>query len=272
MEKKEKEQIDYTGMIIIHGDLFQFGESRNKLSLYGDPSHQINFQNLDRGYGAYSGAYSQSRRNFVSVFEFLRGTEPTRDTHIPLKIMEEGGLLTTEQIREYNETSLSSKQGYYFVDRDLSERLNGRLPPITIYGKDYNFDINKVQLICVDDPKKIIQFNRCDVFEPSVILYDISTDSQVKMKAHQQHLYPNACGIRFPALQEWDIIERAKMSDLPPTALICEMPWRPDLTKMETMPLSEVNITKINQHNKKQQALEMCKLGKKRKRRGPGTG
>ncbi|SIN77950.1 hypothetical protein [Chitinophaga niabensis] len=256
MESNENQIVDYQGMIIIHGDLYEFAKSGNGISLYGDPSHKLTFQHLDKSWGSYSGGYSVQKKDFVDVVDFLRNINKTLNTIIPVRIIDEREKLTEEDIREYNELSLNRKHGYHYVDKGLSERLNGTLPIIDLYGKNYHVDIKNAQLIPADGIKKSIQFNRCDLFEPSVILYDISTHSQVKMNESQKQLYPNVVGVKFPALQELDIIARAEMSGLPATSLLCAMPWRPDQTKIETIELSDVNITRLNLHNKKQQELE----------------
>jgi|GEM_PF-1912401 len=257
MEKKVErpsiEAIDYNGMIVIGGDLFEFDKARTLLIDHADHGNTCRIMDLLAS-DAIKGAidvhsrklssiesliekYGERYADFVKVIEFS----------IPRPIIFRGNTLTESMINYYNEQSINKKNGYILVDEPLNKKLNGEFPKIELYGMNYQIDINKCKLNPDNEKHPPLRFPSSALTEPSEIFYNIFTNKQEWFPMPGQDFPHGVVILQFPPLSHLDIINYAKMAGLSATALVCDFPWKADPSSINRIDHSEMKVTQSNQ-------------------------
>lgn len=263
MESRETAKTDYTGMIVIHGDLFVFDKERKTLMEHGNEANRQVMADLDFSFYYVSGLYNTRTKQF-SKTDLKKNANnvdsAVKPFNIPKPVAFNGHRLKKNAIWNYNIISLNSRQGFHLVDQELSNRLNGELPPFFFDERKYIVDIEKQEIRQTENPEKKFVFGYEDIFETSEMFYHIPSKSPMIIDP-KLTVYPkDVICLKFPRLSELDIVGYAKMSNLHATALVSNFQWRPDPSRIKVLDLSESKvpelvlrnqIEKVRQENKK---------------------
>jgi hypothetical protein len=256
------ERVDYAGMIVLHGDLFEFDAERRYLIDHEQKQNRYDLSALNRKGSFLTGLYYLNNRKIMSKPEdvvYPNGHRQPYPFYIPVSLIHKGERLSDRIIQHLNDTSLKMRHGFHYVDQALCDRLNGDLPKVDIYGHTYLLNIGEREMFQQDNPENKIRFTYRAMFESSEIFYNKSTNTQVNVSSMM--LFPNLkelnsdveC-ILLPPLQDMDIIGYMQLSEMKPTAMVCEMPWKLDQGKIHMLKLGEVDISGMMLKNLRQQS------------------
>ncbi|WP_143197360.1 hypothetical protein [Chitinophaga niabensis] len=253
--------MDYKGMIVLHGDLFRFDQQRRYLIDQENKQNRYDLSVFERSGYYLKGLYDIRSHKVISSSEALIYATADKQPYpfkIPVAIVHKGERLSDRVINLINNDSLKWKHGFYYVDQALSDRLNGDLPTIDIYGTSFILNIKERELSQVDLPENKICFPHRAMFECSEIFYSTSRHTQVNVNSmvmfpNLKEFHPDVECILFPPLQEMDMIGYIQLSEMKATAMVCEIPWQPDQSKIRTMNLKDVDIASLLLKNLRQQ-------------------
>jgi hypothetical protein len=238
---------NYEGMIVLYGQLFQFDQKREHITEFGNASNSVRIADLPTVGNNSIIHYQPASKKLLSKsdLEFL-GKEI--DTYpyltVPNKILSDGPDLSLKEITDFNDYSLQMSQGFYYVDKQLSDRLNSPYAPMVLDGIDYLIDIENRKISQKEKPDCYFQFSKDAISKGEEKLYDTRFKKPVNGIIGPSDLNRNRVGLIFPPLGELDHIGYLKSIGKPFTGLIDTFPWKADPSKIKVS--AEVNLRQIN--------------------------
>ena len=262
--------IDYTNMIVVYGDLFKFDEERKHIIEYDNENNRQKLEVFSSHPFYIKGTYDPHTKQFSAPIASKEEGNSKKKIIIPLPIAMTGDRLHERVIEYYNRLSINEQHGYFYVDKALSDRLNGVLPTVGIDGLIYTVDIKKFEISQVGNPEKKFTFERKDIFEPSEKYYNVLTKSPEKLNVEISAYPKDVVGLKFPRLAALDIVGYAEFAGQNSTALVSSLLWKPDSSRIQMVDLSETKIRDIVKNNKVREKSQISKQKRRRKRAGIG--
>jgi len=196
---------DYVGMIVIHGDLYQFCETKQKIKLLdGNYIYDLAWElELKSGFsGRYDPEWKAFHHHSADLTEYDLFWWPK--IFFPYEFINDNEPLTPEKIRSYNERFKECDYGFYIVDQDLSLRLNGVPPDIILDGIKYIVNVRNREIYQENDPAKKFLFNEVLVNEPAILYYNATLKEPVTNKEQLSQQVGQYLCLQFPPLEQFD--------------------------------------------------------------------
>lgn len=192
---------DYEGMIVIHGDLYQFTDSRDGIHQIGK-DHILYFSDLE---GHYAGRYDLDHKVFkydsYDLTDYDKFWWP--EFYIPPAIVD-NIVLPENELKKYNDDSWKHNHGYYRIDKDLSARLNGALPVITWDGIEYEVDAINREIRQKAHPEKKFCFGEDRYLQKQMAYYNTSLKEPVPHSYTMDIIEGKIVVLEFPHLLDMD--------------------------------------------------------------------
>ncbi|SIN77982.1 hypothetical protein [Chitinophaga niabensis] len=267
MGQEQQHITDYTGLVVIHGDLFQFDKSGDFIFEYGNPANKQDIKALDVGIFYINGIYDHVNKKLLPPD--AKNAYGSFKTFVVPKLYSEEWKNVDEDTRiTFNSISIKHQLGYYLVGKALSDRLNGVLPSLEYDGLKYIVDAEKCELIQTDDLSKTISLGPEAFSKPSVVYYDTHSKMQIHADQVFSDYSEHTVQLKFPPLNEFDIVGYGKKYGLSPTVLVCTVPLEPDPTRIEKMQLSREEALKIERAVRDSWVIKQVKVNKRKKKPG----
>lgn len=255
----EKEQIDYYGMIVIHGILYEFDKKNNCLIAEGCKSGSVFPEILDWEWDFMSG-YAKRNDPGLSPFEDYclldqYEKEELKYIQIPQEIMnhKKRESLTEQQIQKFNGESLKNDHGFYFVDAALTKRLKGELPQVQFDGVTYIADLANLQIIQKEKPDVKFELMHSDIYYNADFLYNTRTKTPCRIDPKMSEMPKDTVIIRLSNFKDIDTVGFAIYMKQAPTAFVSEKAWYQAALKAEFIPLHETKIPELMRRNQMEQ-------------------
>jgi len=170
--------IDYKGMLVIHGTIFELIKNRWIREL-SDSAKLQSLQGL-RAEGEYLKGYYNLKDKTIQSHGALTtaGQADIRPIYIPMALKKDGERFRMLYTKMFNAKSRQQQLGVIVVDDETSQRLNGTLPVVELAGNKYLLDLIAGKLKFVGDdsrdislPERIVQpryGNDFYIFQPSM--------------------------------------------------------------------------------------------------------
>ncbi|NLU94853.1 hypothetical protein [Chitinophaga sp. Ak27] len=245
-------KVNYVGMFVIHGDLFELDTERKQLFEMGKLHRAVHLDGLKQQQDAVYGRYSSRLKRIYGQGITLINEEQLSWFILPMELIQGFKSLNPAIIEAYNRSSLAEQMGFQYVDQALSNRLNGELPLMQLGGKDYVVDICRLRIYRKDNPEQAFHFRSVDMYEPSEKYFDTLQQLPVSLehRYHQLIQMPDqVVAMSFPRLHDLDLIGFAGLCGLAPTALICNYDWKIDPEKIKIVPLIKTAIPEMIRRN-----------------------
>jgi hypothetical protein len=255
----EKEQIDYYGMIVIHGTLYEFDKADERLSAYDYKNTYAYPDLLDWPSGFVTGYYDPVSIKLYPYEHYCLLNEQVQADLQYFKIPEEimvdelRELLTEQQIQKFNEESLSNNHGFYFVDDALNKRLKGELPEIQFDGITYLADLANLRISQKENPEMKFELTHWDSYHNADFFYNPRTKIPVWIDPRISELPKDMVVIRLHNFEHIDPVGFAMYMKQPPTTLVTQKAWHQPKFKAEVIPLHQTKIPELIRWNQMEQ-------------------
>jgi hypothetical protein len=255
----EKEQIDYYGMIVIHGTLYEFDKKNDWLTAQGYKGSHAYPEILDWEWDFMSG-YAKRDAPGLSPFEDYclldqYEKEELKFIRIPHEIMnhKKRESLTEQQIQKFNDESLKNDHGFYLVDAALNKRLKGELPEVQFDGLTYIADLANLQIIQKEKPDVKFELMHSEIYYNANFLYNTRTKTPSRIDPRISEMPKDTVVIRLSNYKDIDTVGFAIYMKLAPTAFVSEKAWYQPNLKAEFIPLHETKIPELMRRNQMEQ-------------------
>lgn len=270
------EQVDYTGMIAIHGELFRFDDTRQYLIAYENERNINALSRLQNDTYVVRGYFNPFTKQLYGTSDPELPAYAKRQLmafNIP-KEMIKGTSLRPYDIRNFNAASIANKDGFCYVDKELSDRLNGKPATLEFEGLLYQINLETREISQLKHPEKkfVLQDHAWD--SPSEAFYNVATKSPVTLSPDITEFPKDVVCVKFPRLNEMDVVGYAMLHELPGFLLITDYPWKVAPEKVHMVDVSQSQLAErvksnaLNEKAKSKMKTETEKAEKKDKRRG----
>ncbi|MET4545634.1 hypothetical protein ABIE26_002952 [Pedobacter africanus] len=252
--------IDYRGMIVIQGDLFMSSDNGKILFPVERPSRGFRVAAMEKVGAEYRGVYDTMIGKIIKMpiddKELVKNTR-LKHISIPEVVLNEMAVMSDAARGQFNKVSLSQGKGFYLVDRELSQRLNGRLPRIEFDGTTYLVDIKRNEFRGITRPGARLQLQPESPWQQTLQLYDqegkIFRNINTLNPSQDHHLKV----VTLPAVGQFDIVGMAQLSELSGTSLVCDFPLKPDPSQIKVQTVQEYlgQLERIREERKEKERI-----------------
>jgi len=238
-----EEKKNFEGMIVIHGELFDLSEDATQLIRESKPDEVYQVESFLKG-DFVTGFYDAESGRLSPIPEDPATVEGENDLafRIPHEVILMAKRVSSEYMEPYNEEALANHSGFVVVSKALSDRLNGKLPIIRFDNNLYEVDIEQLQLRNIEDPNTRFSFDRSALSDPSEHYYDRKTKEPVKIShGTEKHYARRYVLLKFPPLNQFDIVGFAKLSGAPPCSLTSYFKLKPDPASIQIVELPRLS-------------------------------
>ncbi len=261
----EKEYKDYSGMIVIHGTLYEFDQINKSLTTHENGGVHTYPTWLNRELDFVSGYYDGDTRELMptEVYSHLykEEQEELKSFKIPTAIMVDDmrASLTELHIQKFNKESMENNHGFYLVDDALSKRLNGELPEIQFDGITYIVDLQNLQISQKERPEIKFELIKNNFYGDVDFLYNTRTKTPSQIDPRISAMPQDTIIIRLSNLAKMDLVGYAKFNWNRPTHYVSSFSWSQPKLSAEIVPLHQTKIPEWIRRNQ----MEQEKFGKK---------
>lgn len=205
---------DYVGMLVIHGDLYQFCETKEKIKLLdSNYTHDLTWElEFKSGFsGRYDPKWKAFHHHTADLTEYDLFWWP--EIFFPNDFINDNEPLTAEKIRSYNERFKECDCGFYIVDQDFSLRINGIKPDIILDGIKYVLNVRDREFYQENDPTKKFLLNEVLFNEPAILYYNATLKEPVTNKEQLSQIGQYVC-LQFPPLEQFDPLWHCNKKEL----------------------------------------------------------
>lgn len=258
---------DYTGMFVIHGDLFQFDAALGILTHDQNPFNKYKIEHLDFEKDCYRGLYNATKQKIISCRDFPAGTildgiyEPFS---IPREILTEEFRHSEKSTRASNRESIEQKRGFQYVNQELSGRFNGAKGEMTIDGIGYFVDLKKMEIYQKDNPEYKFSFPKNAIHNPTEMFYNTQTKKPVILSNRLTEYPEHVICLMFPKLKYIDPIGYCQLCEYSPALLVSNFQWNPKDMKIPWKDLNQTHFPELVRRNQIEQEIPEKKKNSKK--------
>jgi len=242
---------NYEGMIIIHDYMYKFNELRNGLISSNGHSKGVLFYQLEKEDQYYTGYFDPIDKTFHNknnpVLPYVNHW--WQHFAIPIDLVQNGHLMEWDRIAEYNQQSIKGDLGYRFIDKELSDRLNGKLQKLEIDGLWYTIDPIARVIRQDNNENKKFCFPQQALLDTQAFFYHEKTKQPFEIM-QLADVYPSdvVC-VHFPCLAELDpvgFINDSLLNNIGDgLSVLTRTTWKADNHAVKIYPLKEIDVSSV---------------------------